>query len=128
MDHLMLISTVVELGAAGLLAWLVLRSARERETTLGLHRATLESLRADLSQLVREAECRAQGLEDTLADRELKLRALLDEIARVERPAPAPAVRRPLRAYDEERADDPAEARLLRDLQLRFASASAQER
>lgn len=122
MDHLMLISTVVDLAAVGLLAWLVRRSGRERETTLGLHRATLESLRADLSQLVLEAERRAQNLEEALGGRERRLRALLDEIARVDpRPTPGEALRRHRAPHDEERPGaDPAEARLLRDLQLRF--------
>ncbi len=116
MDHLVMLSTIVDLAAVGLLAWLVQRSNRERDTTLGLHRATLESLRADLSQLVLEAERRAQNLEDALGTREQRLRALLDEIARVD-PRPTPEPRRSHRA---EEPDDPAEARLLRDLQLRF--------
>ena len=132
MEHLMLISTVVDLGAVALLGWFLLRGGRERETSIALHQATLGSLRADLSQLVLEAERRAQGLEEMLAAREQRLRALLEEVARVEttaarRPAP-PAARRTARAEqrDERRPPaDPAEVRLLRDLQLSLGSREA---
>jgi hypothetical protein len=137
MEHLMLISTVVDLGAVVLLGWLVLRGGRERETALGVQQSALESLRADLSQLVLEAERRTNGLAEMLGEREERLRGLLAEIARVDspaprRPAPAAEVRRPARVDEDDERDafrqpavDPAEARLLRDLQLSFGSREA---
>lgn len=137
MEHLMLISTVVDLGAVVLLGWLVLRGGRERETALGVRQSALESLRADLSQLVLEAERRANGLAEMLGEREERLRELLAEIARVDvaparRPAPPAETRRAARVDEDDERDalrqppvDPAEARLLRDLQLSFGSREA---
>jgi hypothetical protein len=122
MDHLLLVSTVIDVGAVAGLAWLMLRSRRDRDASLGLHQATLDGLRADLSQLVLEAERRAQGLEQMLAGRERALRELIDELARVERRHES---RHAPRERDERRGADPAEARLLRDLQLGFGSREA---
>lgn len=157
MDTVMLVATVVDLGAVTLLGWLTLRGRRERETSIGFHKATLESLRTDLSQLVLDAERRAEGLAQMLAGREESLRALLDDIARLETQRPArqetrtevrfekrrPARPREERSHDRsaveraaeraaeratpERAPavDPAEARLLRDLQISFGAPEA---
>jgi hypothetical protein len=141
MDNLILASTAFDLVAVAVLAWLVLRSGREREAGFGVQRAALESLRADLSQLV-------------LAAREHRLQELLEQIARVE--APRRELRRGSLVEDEEDprdrrraadeddarrrsaadddrdlrerrrpAVDPAEARLLRDLQLTIGARRA---
>jgi hypothetical protein len=124
METLMLASTAIDLVAIAVLAWLVWRSGRERDAALGMQRAALEALRTDLAELVQDAERRTQALGETLDDREVRLRALLADLERAERarartPAAAPpesAERVPL---------DPAEARLVRDLQLRLGGGPA---
>jgi hypothetical protein len=128
METLMLTSTVIDLLAVAVLAWLVFRSGREHDAALGVQRAALEGLRADLAELVLEAEQRTQGLARALDAREERLRALLDDLARAEaRPSavePQPAAPAAEREADDLREAarrlgvDPAEARLLRDLQL----------
>jgi len=110
MDTLLVASAVLDCGAVAGIGWLLRRSARERDTALGAERAALERLREDLAQLVSDAEERTQRLAAALDAREKRLRALVAETGRLEaarRPAPAPSHERP----------DPAEARLLRDLE-----------
>jgi hypothetical protein len=131
MENLMLASTVFDLLAVAMLGWLVWRSGRVRDAALGEQRAALESLRADLSQLVLEAERRAKALDDALASREQRLRALLRDLGAVEggrRSAPAAEERHPAAGEDSDLGAaarrlgvDPAEARLLRDLQVSLA-------
>lgn len=144
MEHLMLASTAVDLIAVLALGWLVVRTSRARTESLDDQRATLETLRGDLAQLVTDAEERAQALDEALAAREKRLRALLHDLARYEagrdagRPARAREDRETERAAETaaersfermaERAErvtprvDPAEARLLRDLEVRIPS------
>src|SRR5579883_3508063 len=100
LPHVVAAATLVELVALGALTYLLGRARAERRAAEG----AVEALRADLGRLLEEAESRA--LEDALAARETSLRALL---ARVEGGS---------RRCPEE--DDPAEARLLRDLDLRI--------
>jgi hypothetical protein len=109
MENLLLASTAVDVVAVAALAWLLWRGGHEREVALGEQRATLEALRTDLAQLVADAEGRTRELEEMLARREQRLRALVADVARAE-------------AEVEERrpAPDPAEARLLRDLEMSF--------
>ncbi len=102
LPHVVAAATLVELVALGALTYLLGRARAERRAAEG----AVEALRADLGRLLEEAESRARALEDALAARETSLRALL---ARVE----GGSRRR-------EEADDPAEARLLRDLDLRI--------
>jgi len=139
MDMLLLASTAVDLVALIALAWIVLRADRRREKAVGAQRATLERLHANLGTLIADAERRARALEDTLADREDSLRALLADLARAEgrRPLPSQEVRSPiggrvtpLTDLDELLPDEPrrrgvdaAEARLLRDLDLSLGRA-----
>jgi hypothetical protein len=112
---------VILLAAFGAM---VLVSGRMRGRSLAAQRAVVERLRAGLAELVGDAEQRAQALESALGAREERLRALLEEIARVEtRPAPRAAAARPLKAPAAEEAPssrqtafDPAEDRLLREL------------
>ena len=109
MDTLFVASAVLDCGAVAAIGWLLRRSARERDATREAERAALERLREDLAQLVCDAEKRSRGLGAALDAREKRLRALVAETGRLEaaRPAPAPSHERP----------DPAEARLLRDLE-----------
>jgi len=109
MDTLLVASAVLDCGAVAGIGWLFRRSARERDATREAERAALERLREDLAQLVCDAEKRSRGLAAALDAREKRLRALVAETGRLEaaRPAPAPSHERP----------DPAEARLLRDLE-----------
>lgn len=127
MDYVMLGSAVVDLLAVAVLATMLARSARARDTTLVDQRQTMERLRGDLAQLLEEAAQRARGLEQALVARERSLRALLGDIERVDgrRPAASPVHGGvpALTLGERERplATDPAEARLLRDLEQRFA-------
>jgi hypothetical protein len=105
--HVVAAATLVELAALGALTYLLGRARAERRAAEG----AVEALRADLGRLLEEAESRARALEDALAAREASLRAL---IARVE----TTDARSSRRRHEEE--DDPAEARLLRDLDLRI--------
>jgi len=97
-------SAVVDCVAVGAIGWIVRRSAREREAALDDQRATLERLRADLAGLVTDAERRARELETAVEARERRLRVLVAESGGVEACTPPPP------------RIDPAEARLLRDL------------
>lgn len=118
MDYVMIGSAVIDLLAVAVLGWMLTRSARDRDTLLVDQRQTMERLRGDIAQLLEEAGDRTRGLERTLAERERSLRALLGELERVEprrTAAATPERARPL-------VNDPAEARLLRDLELRFAA------
>ena len=74
-------------------------------------RTTLERLRVDLAELVGDAERRTHELETALAARERRLRTLVAETGRVEVELTAPP----------RLAIDPAEARLLRNLQDGYA-------
>jgi hypothetical protein len=148
MEQLMVASTVIDVVAVGALAWLVLRTGRARKDAFTEQRATLEALRGDIAQLVADAEQRAIALDNRLGARERRLRALLDESARIEggdapggdlridrgaewaaeigvdRPRPAAPVRAPAAGAAAARTD-PAEARLLRDLDVRLAARRA---
>ena len=144
---LMLVATVTDLVLVVVLGWLVARSGRLRDRAVEAQRATLERLRTDLATLVSDAEQRAQALEETLGAREQRLRALLAEIGRIEtggRAAPRAQERVQERAQERtpdrpsapssavtavvregarlarRLAGDPAEARLLRDLEVRL--------
>src|SRR5579884_2298594 len=92
LPHVVAAATLVELVALGALTYLLGRARAERRAAEG----AVEALRADLGRLLEEAESRARALEDAL-------------LARVEGGS---------RRCPEE--DDPAEARLLRDLDLRI--------
>jgi hypothetical protein len=123
-ERLLVWLTVVDVLLLGGLAAAVMVSGRMRGRSLAAQRAVVEKLRAGLAELVSDAEHRAQALESALGAREERLRALLEEIARVEtRPAPRAATARPPKAPLPEEAPpsrqtafDPAEDRLLREL------------
>jgi hypothetical protein len=143
MPTLLIASTVIDVLAVAALAWLVLRAGRGREAALEAKRDALDTLRADLAELIADAERRAQALEETLGAREKTLRALVGKLERPDTPArPAASTRATTGAGIVDRAglpelarklnlkskrggaevDDPAEARLLRDLELAVGS------
>ncbi len=112
------------------LGGIVLLSGRLRNRALAAQRAQLERLRAGLAALVRDAEQRAQELESALGAREERLRALLDEISRVEsasRPGSGRPAKVPLPAEElppaRQTGFDPAEDRLLRELSAAHGAA-----
>jgi hypothetical protein len=141
-ESFLVASTVLDLAAVAGLGWLVVRGGRERDAALAEQRAALEALRTDLAELLADAERRAHALEESLAGREQSLRGLLVNVGKVEekrsaakrtpappKPAPPSAEPRPRPAGLEAlRGDlaqvarklnvDPAEARLLRDLEV----------
>jgi hypothetical protein len=124
MQKVVLASTVVDLLAVAVLAWMVARSARERDASLVDQRRALGELKADLAQLLEDAERRAQAIAETLAARERSLRAAAEDEAPI-RPASSqkrqqatPPLVRALTPEDLRAGADPAEARLLRDLEV----------
>ncbi|TMA41215.1 MAG: hypothetical protein E6J83_12895 [Deltaproteobacteria bacterium] len=137
MHTLLLGSTLVDVVAIAVLAWLVRRAGRVRDAARAAQREALETLRRDLATLVADAEERTRALEESLGRRERSLGALLAKLERAERrpdgdtprPAAAPsgglpelARRLGLRGKRgggaPAEAADPAEARLLRDLEI----------
>jgi len=109
------------------LCWLVSRIRRERDATLAAQRTTLEKLRADLGELVSDAEARTRALDAQLAARETRLRTLLHELARAEAATidgggPRTRTEEP---HGRRRRPDPAEARLRRDLEMSFGARGA---
>src|SRR5437667_11100069 len=136
MHTLLLGSTLVDVVAIAVLAWLVRRAGRVRDAARAAQREALENLRRDLATLVADAEERARALEESLGRRERSLGALLAKLERAERrpegdtPRPAapsgglPELARRLGLRGKRgggapaEAADPAEARLLRDLEI----------
>jgi hypothetical protein len=137
MENLLLATTVVDLIAVAGLAWLVVRSGRDREIASADQRMALERLRNELATLLDDAEERARSLERMLGAREQSLRALMIDLGRnesaaeVRRPAPAserpapdrsatdrPPFTRPFAPAAEGTPVDAAELRLRRELDL----------
>jgi hypothetical protein len=107
MQVLLVVTTVLDLAAVGALCWFLRRTDRERDAALEEGRAALERLRGDLAQLVSDAETRARVLEESLGARiEGATRSASGQDLPVRRPGA-----------------DPAEARLLRDLDMSFGEA-----
>jgi hypothetical protein len=130
MENLLLATTIVDLIAVAGLAWLVVRSGRDREIASADQRMALERLRNELATLLDDAEERARSLERMLGAREQSLRALMIDLGRnepapvrpaastaPERPASSPLVR-PFAPAAESTPLDPAELRLRRELDL----------
>jgi hypothetical protein len=134
MENLLLATTIVDLIAVAGLAWLVVRSGRDREIASADQRMALERLRNELATLLDDAEERARSLERMLGAREQSLRAMMIDLGRSEaapearRPAPAPErpvaapFTRPFAPAAETTATaaavDPAELRLRREIDL----------
>ena len=108
--------TVIDLVAVVALAWIVVRSRRDRDATLAEQRAALGHLKGDLAQLLDDAERRAKAVEERL-DLPREPRPAAERrgapVRQNHQPAPPPV--RDLRAADA------AEARLLRDLEVHLA-------
>lgn len=127
MENLLLTTTIVDLIAVAGLAWLVVRSGRDREIASADQRMALERLRNELATLLDDAEERARSLERMLGAREQSLRAMMIDLGRneqaarpaapAERPAAAPFTR-PFAPAAESPPVDPAELRLRRELDL----------
>jgi len=109
-----------------------------RDAARAAQREVLETLRRDLATLLADAEDRARVLEESLGRRERSLGALLTKLERAERktdatpPRPAAAATGALpelarrlglrgKRGSEAPPEDPAEARLLRDLEIGLA-------
>jgi hypothetical protein len=120
LDNVLVATTAIDCAAVLALGWLFVRGRRERELAAAEQEAALGRLRAELGDLVAEAERRAKSLDAALAAREQSLRALLAEVGRVEgRVARTASTPRPAAV-----GVDPAEARLIRDLEVSFARAA----
>jgi len=127
--------SAVDAALVGALCWVVGRLRSERREAQAAHRDTLERLREDLAGLVTDADIRSRALDGQLEMRETRLRSLLDDIggaeswaldARRARPAAAEPSRRPPARDLAARVDeDPAEARLRRDLRKVLAARGA---
>ena len=102
----MLAPVVLDCAAIALVVWFVRRASRDTHTTLAQYRRTLDGLRAELVELVRAAEERGRALTAALDAREEWLHARVGE--KVDAPDSASMPRLGI---------DPAEARLLRDLE-----------
>ena len=138
MHTVLLGSTILDLAAIFVLVWLVRRAGRVRDAARAAQREALETLRRDLATLVADAEDRTRTLEESLGRRERSLSALLTKLERAERkadatpPRPAAAATSALpelarrlglrgKRGAEGPPEDPAEARLLRDLEIGLA-------
>jgi hypothetical protein len=114
------------------LCWVVGRLRGERRAAHTEQREALERLRADLAGLVLEAEARTRELDGQLEAREARLRSLLGELNGAESRAGDPRRARPGTGEAARRAalaarvdEDPAEARLRRDLRRVLAARGA---
>ena len=111
--------SVLDLAAVAVLGWLLWRGERLRAAVLDDQHSALDRLKRDLAHLLEDAEQRASTLEERLGARERSLRALVAQLGPGQERPPTPA--RPLTRTlidDDEDAADPAEARLLRELEL----------
>jgi len=109
-ETLLAASTLIDVAAIVIGWWIVRAAARQ-------HAAASEAvarLRGDLGRLVADAEERGAALEASLGVREKTLRALLKEAGKL---TDTPRAARP--------SADAAEARLLRDLELRLGARGA---
>ena len=106
MTALVLAAAVVDVLVVGVLAWLLRRTERRQVFAQAESEALLARLRGELADLIADAERRTRALDEALATREATLRVLLQTAA-----APREGAR-------ETPTVDPAEVRLLRDLDL----------
>jgi hypothetical protein len=106
MTTLVVAVAAVDVLVVGTLAWLLRRTERRQALAQAEGEAVLVRLRGELADLVADAERRTRALDEALAMREATLRVLLQTSA-----APRAGGREPSSV-------DPAEVRLLRDLEL----------
>jgi hypothetical protein len=106
MTIVLVVTTLVDAALVAAFVWLVRRADRSQVAGLAAQRAAMARLRAEVADLVADAERRTRALDHMLAMREATLRVLVQTSARPDEPiAEAPAA-------------SPAEVRLLRDLEL----------
>ena len=106
MSLVLVLTTIVDALAVVALVWLVRRTEHTQALVLAEQQGALARLRDELADLVADAERRTRELDQALAMREATLRVLVQTSARPEEMA------------GEEPRVDPAEVRLLRDLEL----------
>ena len=106
MSIVLALTTLVDAALVAAFLWLVRRADRSQTAGLAAQHAAMARLRAEIGDLVADAERRTRALDHVLAMREATLRVLVQTSARPDEPvADAPA-------------SSPAEVRLLRDLEV----------
>ena len=106
MSIVLVLTTLVDAALVAAFVWLVRRADRSQDAGLATQRAAMARFRAELADLLADAERRTRALDHVLAMREATLRVLVQTSTRAdESAAEAPAA-------------NPAEVRLLRDLEL----------
>jgi hypothetical protein len=106
MSMVLVLTTLVDAALVAAFVWLARRADRSQVAGLAAQDAAMARLRAEVADLLADAERRTRALDHVLAMREATLRVLVQTSARAEEPiAEAPAA-------------TPAEVRLLRDLEL----------
>ena len=106
MSMVLVLTTLVDAALVAAFVWLVRRADRSQDAGLATERAAMARFRAEVADLLADAERRTRALDHVLAMREATLRVLVQTSARPD----APAAEAP--------AASPAEVRLLRDLEL----------
>ena len=112
MSIVLVLTTLVDAALVAAFVWLVRRADRSQDAGLATQRAAMARFRAEVADLLADAERRTRALDHVLAMREATLRVLVQTSTRPDEPAvEAPAA-------------SPAEVRLLRDLELSLEPAS----
>ena len=106
MTMVLVLTTLVDAVLVAAFVWLVRRADRSQDAGLVTQRAAMARFRAELADLLADAERRTRALDHVLAMREATLRVLVQTSARADE------------AVAEAPAANPAEVRLLRDLEL----------
>ena len=106
MSIVLVLTTLVDAALVAAFVWLVRRADRSQDAGLVTQRAAMARFRAELADLLADAERRTRALDHVLAMREATLRVLVQTSTRPDEPAA------------EAPATTPAEIRLLRDLEL----------
>ena len=106
MSIVLVLTTLVDAALVAAFVWLLRRADRSQAAGLAAQHAAMTRLRAQIADLMADAERRTRALDHVLAMREATLRVL------VQTSAP------PDEAVAEAPAANPAEVRLLRDLEL----------
>jgi hypothetical protein len=106
MSIVLVLTTLVDAALVAAFVWLVRRADRSQVAGIAAQHATVARLRGELADLLADAERRTRALDHVLAMREATLRVLVQTSARPDEQA------------TEAPAANPAEVRLLRDLEL----------
>jgi hypothetical protein len=106
MTIVLVLTTLVDAALVAALVWLLRRADRSQVAGLADQHAAMARLRTQIADLLADAERRTRALDHVLAMREATLRVLVQTSARSDEPV------------TEVPAANPAEVRLLRDLEL----------